>query len=205
MKYSDALYFSVALYSNQSYESVIEYAIDASKLFTDIPLKIEAVAIKRSLDVKKYRKRNFSKDAISVFLDTAIKENRDELGIYISSQDYSRESVPSFIVNVHLALSNTIGGKSIEEQPTAFLILAVQTKSSSLITIREFVDNSSINILRGGIWENRQYEQYGASIEWAYKNYPVAKTNCSLKEWNPNFDREFAQQRLSVRTRFPRR
>jgi|GEM_PF-2647489 len=196
MKYSDALYFSVAWYSNQAFENVLNYAIEVSKLFTDIPLKTEPVAIGKHLDIKKYRKRNFSTDAINVFLDAAIKDNRDELGIYISSQDYSRESAPSFIINVHLGLSNTIGGKTIEEQPTAFLILAVQTKSSSLLTIRKFVDNSSINILRGGIWENRQYEQYGASIEWAYKNYPVAKANCSLKEWNPNFDREFAQHQV---------
>ncbi len=166
-------------------------------LFKDMPLKTEAIAY-HEFDVEKYRRKIHKSHTYDEYVKKAENDHLKEIGIYTSSKDWTKETIPSFLCNIHLTFSDTFAGKTIEERPSSFFILGVQNFSKSLPNIEKHITDNLIDVLRGGIWENRLYEQHGASIEWAYRNYPISRSNCSLKDWKPNFDIELTQQSSSI-------
>jgi hypothetical protein len=125
-------------------------------------------------------------------LQRAAEERRSELGVYVTSKGFSKQSPPEFICNVHAALGAELAGKRIQESPSAFVLVGVRDDLHQRKAIESFVTERRPSVLRGGHWISRPYEAYGASLEWAYRNYPASKRECSLRDWHPSFDVEYA-------------
>ena len=185
--YQSASYFAIAFFTDAGRIALCSYAEDIFHYYGG-ELSIEALLYSGQLDIAKLRKRKFSPRKVDDFLSVAIEKNVNEIGIYISSPDYSRTNPPSFLCNLHFSLSGTVAGRRLADNPTAFFICGIRSDVESLEEVKRFAVSGRPSILKGGHWNSRLYEDHGASLEWAYRNY----TSRELVDWSPNFDQEYA-------------
>lgn len=193
MKYDEARYLSAASYSNAEHSQVCDYFSSCISDF-DTSLVIEALFHDYPRPTSKFRRQRFSEEKIEQTVARAQSSGCQALGIYVSSQDFTDESAPAFQANLHLSFRDDFEGKRIEERPRSFMIVAVRVDQPVVMAMRQRLISPIPGLLRGGIWEHRLYDEHGAAIVWAYKNYPVPKSRCSLADWTPNFDLEFRRR-----------
>lgn len=192
MDYFKARYFCIAFYSDADEAEIRSYLSRVLEMGKNLSLRIDAMVYGDGMAVKKYRRRRFAPEKLNEFVSRAQSEKRKELGIYVTSKDFSATEAPSLIANAHFAFGQTLGGKEIQESPTSFIIIAARMDTLEAKILELHAQTEMPFILRGGCWESRPYVLDGTAIEWAFKSYPVARRACSLSQWNPKFDMEFA-------------
>ena len=192
MDYSSARYFCIAFYSGAAEEEIGPYLSRMLEVGEGLSLRIEGIAYGTGLAIEKYRRQKYMRERLGEFVSRAKSERRQELGIYVTSSDYSSAEAPSLFANVQFAFSQTLGGKIIQEGPASFVIIAARVDTHEAKKLERASQSEIPILLRGGCWENRPYVLDGTAIEWAFKNYPVSRTACSLSQWNPKFDRVYA-------------
>ena len=180
------------LYTSDGVKRIDEYVSGACDLADKDSLKIEALAHGDGLDVSKYRRQKYRDTVFSDFYAQSKEEARQELGIYITSNDYSKDTAPSFFANVHFSFSGAFSGIEIIERPMAFILIAVREDLSCTTTIRRYLENSVPAVLRGGHWESRPYILNGYALEWDYRNHPIKGAGKPLHKWELNFDKVYA-------------
>ena len=185
MDYRTAKYFAVTFFTSAQPAELQKYVFGACEIIGGNFLKLEAVAIGEGLDISKYRRRKYSAELVSDYLGRAIEEGTYELGVYITSVDYTKIHPPSFLLNWHLSLRENCNGNDTRKMPSSFLVVGVRKDVEELASLELFCEINRPSIIRGGHWVSRLYDEHGASLEWAYKNY----RNCELETWNPSFDK----------------
>lgn len=194
MRYENAHYLAAASYSKADHAVTCAYFARCAHAFTGASLRIEGVAHSDGIGITKYRRQAYSEEKIGHFVDQAIAEESRSLGIYISTADFTDDCAPAFQANLHVSFRDTFAAKDIAEKPKAFFIAAVRLDQGCVSDLRNMLSSPVPGLLRGGIWECRYYEDHGAAIVWAYKNYPIPRTRCSLSDWKPGFDLEFTEE-----------
>ncbi len=199
MNYDVAHYLSSAFYSNADTADVVAYFTGCVSASGSTSLKIEALALGGG-PAAKYRRRPYKEETISDFIARAAAEKKQDVVIYVSSPDFSRDEAPSFLATLHVTFDGRLAGKTIAERPSSFVIVGARLDQSSVERLRSQLIQPIPGLLRGGIWECRYYEDHGAALEWAWKNYPGPRTKCSLADWKPGFDTEFKEANQTAQT-----